>query len=79
MVKQQQKQLIMKERSDLGGICVKPGRTQTGMSSYWAPYISLLRLHETSLINDVDQSDFVSVPGPRRETLPPVLVRTALM
>ena len=59
---------------------MRPGRTQTGMSSYRPPYIVfLLRLHETGLTMNLDRSDFVSVVGRRREILVPVLIRTGLM
>ena len=51
---------------------MRPGRTQTGMSSYRPPYISFYAFHETGLTVNSDRSDFVSVAGPRREILVPV-------
>ena len=47
---------------------MRPGRTQTGMSSYWSPYIFFMRLHETGLKMNSDRPDFVSVADPTRVT-----------
>ena len=47
---------------------MRPGRTQTGMSTYQLPYISFYALHETALTINSDrdekfsyQSEFVPV------------------
>ena len=58
---------------------MRPGRTQTGTSSYRPPYISFVFLHETGLTMNSHGSNFVSVAGPRREILVPVCVCTCLM
>ena len=36
---------------------MRPGRTQTGMSSYWSPYIFFMHLHGTSLKMNSDRPD----------------------
>ena len=51
---------------------MRPGRTQTDMSSYRPPTFLFMGLHETRLTMNSDRSDFVSVAGPRREILVPV-------
>ena len=51
---------------------MRPGRTQTGMSSYWSPYIFFMRLHGTGLKMNSDRPDFVSVADPTRVTFVPV-------
>ena len=53
----------------LGGIYMRPGRTQTGMSSYRSPYISFHVFTCNRPKNEIDQSDFVSVADPTRVTL----------
>ena len=58
----------------LRGIYMRPGQTQTGMGSYWPPYISF-----TAFTMNSDQSDLVSVAGPSRKILVPVRVYTGLM
>ena len=53
---------------------MRPGRTQTGMSSYqWSPYISLtflsIRLHGTGLKMNSDRSDCMLVANLTRVTV----------
>ena len=58
------------ELAELGGIYVRLGRTQTGMSSYRSPYISFQAF--TALNMNSDWSDFISVADPTRVTVVPV-------
>ena len=58
------------ELAELGGIYVRLGRTQTGMSSYRSPYISFQAF--TDLKMNSDRSDFISVADPTRVTFVPV-------
>ena len=51
---------------------MRPGRTQTGMSSYWSSYIFFMRLHSTGLKMNSDQPNFVSVADPTQVTFVPV-------
>ena len=58
---------------------MRPGQTQTGMSSYRPPDIFFMRLLETGLKMNSDPSDVISVAGPRREILTPACVGPGLM
>ena len=65
------------EPAELGGIYMRLGRTQTGMSSYRSPYISFQAF--TDLKMNSDRSDFISVADPTRVTFVPVWDRTVLI
>ena len=65
------------ELAELGGIYMRLGRTQTGMSSYRSPYISFHAF--TDLKMNSDPSDFISVADPTRVTFVPVLDRSVLI
>ena len=58
------------ELAELGGIYVRLGRTQTGVSSYLSPYISFYAFTELKM--NSDRSDFISVADPTRVTFVPV-------
>ena len=56
--------------AELGGIYMRLGRTQTGMSSYRSPYISFHVFTELKM--NSDRSDFIPVADPTRVTFVPV-------
>ena len=58
------------ELAELGGIYMRLGRTQTGVSSYLSPYISFHAFTELKM--NSDRSDFISVADPTRVTFVPV-------
>ena len=59
-------QKSISELAELGCICMRLGRTQTGMSSYRSPHISFHAF--TDLKMNSDRSDFISVADPTRVT-----------
>ena len=65
------------ELAELGGIYMRLGRTQTGVSSYLSPYISFHAFTELKM--NSDRSDFISVADPTRVTFVPVWDRTVLI